>query len=83
MMKPLYKSTKVIYDAHHKQYEVYYRNWFFWKYDCAYKFDEMENRHSPRHYCTREEAEKRAIRRASDMLKSTLVWKQSNFTFTE
>ena len=80
-MKPLYKSTKVIYDAHLKQYEVYYRNWFVWHYDCAYKFD--ENPRQVRHYCTREEAEKRAIQRASDMLKSTLVWKQSNFTYSE
>lgn len=39
-MKPLYKSTKVIYDAHLKEYEVYYRNWFFWNYDCSYRFDE-------------------------------------------
>jgi hypothetical protein len=82
-MKPLYKSTKVIYDAHLKEYEVYYRNWFFWHYDSCYKFDEFENRHNPRHYLTRNEAEKRAIQRASDMLKSTLVWKQSNFTYSE
>jgi hypothetical protein len=80
-MKPLYKSTKVIYNAHLKQYEVYYRNWFVWHYDCAYKFD--ENPKYPIHYCTRGEAEKRAIQRASDMLKSTLVWKQSNFTYSE
>jgi hypothetical protein len=80
-MKPLYKSTKVIYDAHLKEYEVYYRNWFFWHYDSCYKFD--ENPRQVRYYCTREEAEKRAIQRASDMLKSTLVWKQSNFTYSE
>ena len=81
MMKPLYKSTKVVYDAHLKEYAVYYRNWFFWNYDCSYRFD--ENPKYPIHYCTREEAEKKAIRRASSMLKSTLIWKQSNFTFTE
>lgn len=80
-MKPLYKSTKVIYNAHEKQYEVYYRNWFVWHYDCAYKFD--ENPRYPIHYRDREEAERRAIKRASDMLRSTLVWKQSNFTYTE
>jgi len=80
-MKPLYKSTKVIYNAHLKQYEVYYRNWFIWHYDCEYKFD--ENPKYPIHYRNKEESEKRAIQRASDMLKSTLVWKQSNFTYSE
>jgi len=80
-MKSLYKSTKVIYNAHLKQYEVYYRNWFIWHYDSEYKFD--ENSKYPIHYRDKEEAEKRAIKRASDMLKSTLIWQQSNFTYTE
>ena len=82
-MKPLYKSVKVIYDAHMKQYEIYYRNWFFWHYDSCYKFDDEKEKYKPLHYQTREGAEERAIQRASNMLKSSLVWKQSNFTFTE
>lgn len=79
-MKHLYKSTKVIYDAHLKEYQVYYKNWFFWKYDSCYKFDEAKaayNRYNPVHYCTKEQAEERAINRAKAMLETVEVWKQS------
>jgi hypothetical protein len=76
-MKSIYKSTKVIHDAHMHTYEVYYRNWFFWKYECGYKYDP-----DPKyviHYCKQEDAKERAIERASNMLKSSVVWQQSNF----
>ena len=79
----LYKSTKVVYDAHLEEYQVYYKNWFFWKFDSCYKFDDTKDRQSGRHvhYCTREEAEERAITRAQAMLETVEVWKQSNFIY--
>ena len=46
-MKNLYKSTKAIYDAHKKEYQVYYKNWFVWKYDSCYKFDEKKAHYDP------------------------------------
>lgn len=77
MMKYIYKSTKVIFNAHLKQYEVYYKNWFFWKFDSCYKYDEVPGRFT--HYCDKREAEKRAIERASAMLDTVEVWKRSNY----
>lgn len=79
-MKHLYKSTKVIYDAHLKEYQVYYRNWFIWKFDSCYKFDENYPR-QPIHYCSKTDAEKRAIDRAKSMLDTVEVWKQSNISY--
>ena len=79
-MKHLYKSTKVIYDAHLKEYQVYYKNWFFWKYDSCYKFDERDSRGyitSQVHCCNKNQAEERAIHRAKAMLETVEVWKQS------
>jgi alpha-L-fucosidase len=78
-MKLLYKTTKVIYDAHLKQYQVYYKNWFVWKFDSAYKFDENPSR--PVYYANKEQAKERAIKRASDMLDTVEVWKQTNITY--
>ena len=79
-MKNLYKSTKVIYDAHLKEYQVYYKNWFVWKYDSCYKFDERDSRGyiiNQTYYCNKEQAEERAINRAKAMLETVEVWKQS------
>ena len=83
-MKPIYKSTKVIYDAHLKEYQVYYRNWFFWHFDSCYRYDERNEKgyiSRQTYYCDKDEARQRAIDRASDMLKTTEVWKQSNISF--
>ena len=78
----LYKSTKVIYDAHLKQYQVYYKNWFFWKFDSAYKFDDEDSPRGYRvHYRTKKQAEEAAICRAHDMLNTVEVWKQSNYFY--
>jgi hypothetical protein len=77
-MKPLYKSTKVVYDAHFREYQVYYRNWFFWKFDSCYKYDERDG-YRPVHYCDKETAENRAIDRAKAMLDTVEVWRQSNY----
>ena len=80
-MKSLYKSTKVIYDAHKKEYQVYYKNWFVWRYDSCYKFDEKKAQYDPIHYCTKEQAEERAIDRAKAMLSTVEVWKQSQVLY--
>jgi hypothetical protein len=80
-MKTIYKSTKVIYDAHLKEYQVYYKNWFVWKFDSCYKFDEKKSHYNPVHYCNEEQAKERAINRASAMLNTVEVWKQSNITY--
>jgi hypothetical protein len=80
-MKTIYKSTKVIYDAHLKEYQVYYKNWFIWKFDSCYKFDEKKASYNPVHYCSEEQAKERAINRASAMLSTVEVWKQSNITY--
>jgi hypothetical protein len=80
VMKQLYKSTKVIFDAHQKQYEVYYKNWFVWHFDSCYKYDERDSNGyliNARHHCDKLEAEKRAIERAQAMLNTVEVWKQS------
>lgn len=80
-MKIMYKTTKVIYDAHLKEYQVYYKNWFFWHFDSCYKFDEKYPSEHPVHYCSKPEAEKRAITRASAMLNTVEVWRQSNVVY--
>ena len=80
-MKPLYKSTKVIYDAHKREYQVDYRNWFVWRYDSCCKFDEKKAQYDPIHYCTKEQAEERAINRAKAMLDTVEVWKQSQVLY--
>ena len=82
-MKNLFKTTRVVYDAHLKEYQVYYKNWFVWKYDTCYKYDENEpgKRYGPIHYCTKEEAEQRAIERAKAMLDTVEIWKQSNISY--
>ncbi len=80
-MKLIYKSAKVVYDAYLEEYQVYYKNWLIWKYDTCFKYD--NNPKFPVHYKTKEEAEKRAIERASALLKTSVIWQQSNFSYTE
>lgn len=75
-MKPLYKSAKVIYNAHQKQYEIWYRNWFVWHFDSCYKFD--EDARNPIHYTKKERAEEMAVQRAKAMLNTVEVWRGSN-----
>ena len=81
-MKYIYKKTKVIYDAHLKEYQVYYKNWFVWKYDSCYKFDDTQSKY-PVHYSTKESAEQKAITRAQTMLSTVEVWSGSTYWGTE
>ena len=77
-MKSLYKSTKVVFNAHLKQYEVYYRNWFVWHLDSTHKYDE-QGRSYPVHYRMKDVAEQAAIVRAQAMLDTKEVWRGSVF----
>lgn len=67
----LYKQTKVEYDAHMKEYNVFYKNWLFWKYECTYKVSE---------YVTDEKAKENAVARAKNMLDSYEVYRGSNWS---
>ena len=75
-MKPLYKKTKVIYNAHEEQYEVYYKNFLFWHYDSCYKFN--SNPKFTIHHLKKEQAEQEAIKRAKAMLDTVEVWSGTN-----
>jgi hypothetical protein len=79
MNKQLFKSVKVIYDAHLKCYDVYYKNWFTWHLDQRYRYDE-DPRHII-HYCTQDEAKERAITRAESLLKTVEVYRKSNVNY--
>ena len=74
--KTLYKTVKVVYDAHTKSYDVYYRNWIFWHLYQSYKYD--ENSRQPIHYCTKEDAKKRAIDRADSLLDTVEIYRKTN-----
>ena len=71
-MRNIYKSAKVIYNAHERQYEVWYKTWFRWSFDSCYKVDK---------YITDERAKELAIERAQGLLDTVEVWKKSNFDY--
>jgi hypothetical protein len=75
-MKNLFKQTRVIYDAHQEQYQVYYKNFLFWRFECSYRFDNSKSPYKT-HYCTQKEAEERAIARAKAMLETVEVYRGS------
>ena len=68
-MKRLFKQTKVIYNAHHLIYEVYYKNFLFWKFDQAYSVNNHNND---------ENAKRMAIDRAKNMLDTVEVYRSPN-----
>lgn len=65
-MKPLFKQTKVIYDAHRQEYIVFYKKWLFWKYETSYKVGP---------HLSDEKAKELAITRAKDMLNTVEVYR--------
>ena len=77
-MKNLFKQTKVIYDDHQKEYQVYYRNFFVWHFDSCYKYN-TDHHYTPGYFQKQEEAKERAIQRAQAMLNTIEVWRGSNF----
>ena len=79
MDKILYKTVKVVYDAHHKSYDVYYRNWFRWHLDERYRYDE-DPRH-PVHHKSKEQVKIRAIERAESLLNTVEVYRKSNVSY--
>lgn len=89
-MKPVYKTTKVVYDAHHREYRVYYRKWFRWHFDSSYCVNESTS--SPITFpngmygaptYSKAEGEKRAVERAQNMLDTVEVWRKSKFFIGE
>ena len=78
-MKNLFKQTRVIYDAHLEEYQVYYKNFLFWKFDCSYRYDKSQSSYRT-YYCTKEQAEERAIAKAKAMLKTVEVYRGNRFT---
>ena len=66
-MKHLFKKTKVVYDAHTEEYDVYYKNFLFWKLDRTYKVDHK--------YMPDEAAKKAAIEYANNILKTVEVYR--------
>ena len=67
-MKKLFKQTKVVYDAHMKEYVVYYKNWLSWRHDQTYKVGT---------YLPGERAKELAIDRAKNMLDTVEVYRSS------
>ena len=65
-MKNLFKQTKVVYDAHLKEYVVYYKNWLFWRHDQTYKVGT---------YLHDERAKELAIERAKNMLDTVEIYR--------
>lgn len=74
--KTLFKTAKVIYNAHQKQFEVYYKNWFKWHFDKAYNFDTDPLRQT--YHRDREQARQKAIERAESLLNTVEIWRKSN-----
>jgi len=67
-MKKLFKQTKVIYDAHLQCYNVYYKNFLFWKFDQAYTVYDHNNN---------ETAKRRGIECAKNMLDTVEVYRST------
>ncbi len=79
MAKNLFNSVKVIYDAHTKSFDVYYRKWFVWKLDSTYKFD--DDARYPIHYATKDQAKQRAIDQANALLDTVEIYRKSNISY--
>ena len=65
-MKNLFKQTRVIYDAHLKEYRVEYKNFLFWKFDCNYKVD----KYTKDNWC-----KENAVARAKAMLETVEIYR--------
>lgn len=65
-MQKLFKQTKVVYDAHLQEYNVYYKNWLFWQFEQTYKVGTHLNN---------ERAKELAITRARNMLSTVEIWR--------
>jgi hypothetical protein len=65
-MKNLFKQTRVVYDAHLKEYNVQYKNFLFWKFAECYKVGT---------HVSDERARELAITRAKNMLETVEVYR--------
>lgn len=65
-MRNLFKQTKVVYDAHLREYRIYYKNFLRWRFDRAYRETE---------YVTDARAKELAIDRAKAMLDTVEIYR--------
>lgn len=65
-MKRLFKQTKVEYDAHMQEYNVYYKNWLFWRFEQTYKVGT---------HLTDKDAKEFAVTRAKNMLDTVEIYR--------
>lgn len=72
-MKPLYKRVRVVFNALTQSYDVQHKDWFFWKEVRSYRFDEKPTAR-PIHYCSKEQAEQRAISHAEALLNTAVLF---------
>jgi hypothetical protein len=72
-MKPLYKTVRVIYNAHEESYDIQYKNWFIWQHDRSYKFD-IDSKHTV-YYRTKEDAKEAALKRANSLLNTIEIFR--------
>lgn len=68
-MKPLFKKSKVVYDAHMQEYKVYVKNFLFWKFDRSYKVGQ---------YMIDEVAKEHAITYAKNILNTVEVFRSGD-----
>lgn len=77
-MKPLYKRVRVIFNALRQSYDVQYKDWFYWKDVQSYRFDEKPTMY-PTHYASKEQAEERAIKHATALLNTAVIFDERKF----
>jgi len=66
MMKRLFKQTKVVYDAHLHEYQVYYKNFLFWNFHSSYPVTQ---------YLRDERAKELAVELAKAMLGTVEIYR--------
>jgi hypothetical protein len=65
-MRKLFKQTKVVYDAHFRTYDVYYKDFLIWKYEQTYRVSVSLDDFT---------AKRMAIERAKNMLETVEIWR--------
>ena len=68
-MKYLFRKTKVVYDAHLQEYNVYYKNFLFWKFSRSYKVGQ---------YMLDDVAKDHAITYAKNLLNTVEVYRSGD-----
>ena len=77
MSKYLFEKTKVVHNKRFGRFDIYYKNFLFWKYECCQPYD-IPGRTRFYGY-TEKQAEEAAIQTAKDMLDTVEVYRGTNF----